>query len=169
MSNVPPKADKTETIANILGDSFLRIAKGLRDLQDNQPEMFLKVAELAGISRRKAFALTRIARQFEGVPEQRLHLIGWSKLMIVGRYLSAANRKHLLELAEQNTAHDLEIILQGEQPVEDARIVRLYLAPPDYKRLRAVLTKYGAVPNGSGLTNVEAAMMALVAKMEAGT
>lgn len=69
ISKYPPKIDKAETIANILGDSFLRIAKGLRDLQDNHPELFLKAAELAGISRRKAFALTRMVRQFEGIPE----------------------------------------------------------------------------------------------------
>jgi hypothetical protein len=168
MSKNKPNADKTETIVNILGDSFLRIAKSLRELQDNHPELFLKAAELAGIGRRKAFALTRIARQFEGVSEQRLHLIGWTKLMVVGRYLTEVNREHLLELAEQNTTHDLEVVLQGETPVEDARIVRFYLAPADYKRLRAVLTKHGAVPSGNGLTNMEAAMMALVAKVEAG-
>lgn len=168
MSKEPPKTDKTETIVNILGDSFLRMAKSLRELQDNHPELFLKAAELAGIGRRKAYALARVARQFEGVSEQRLHLIGWTKLMIIGRYLTDANREHLLQLAEQNTAHDLEVVLQGETPVEDARIVRFYLAPADYKRLRAVLTKHGAVPNGNGLTNMEAAMMALVAKVEAG-
>ena len=88
MSKTPPGSDKVETLANILGDSFLRMAKGLRELQDNQPDLFLNAAKLAGISRRKAFALTRIARQFEDVPDKRLYSIGWTKLMIIGSGLT---------------------------------------------------------------------------------
>ncbi len=57
--------EKVEFIANFIGDNFLRVARALRELQDEQPDIFLKVAELAGLSNRKAYALSRIARQFD--------------------------------------------------------------------------------------------------------
>lgn len=80
--------------------------------------------------------------------------------------LSDENRERLLELAGQHTAHDLEVILRGEEPVEDAKVARFYLAPPDYNRLRAALLKHGAVVSGNGLANVEPALMALIDKVE---
>lgn len=57
--------EKVEFIANFIGDNFLRVARALRELQDEQPDIFLKVAELAGLSNRKAYALARISRQFD--------------------------------------------------------------------------------------------------------
>ncbi|QDB99296.1 hypothetical protein [Mesorhizobium sp. 8] len=69
-----------------------------------------------------------------------------------------------MELAEQNTSHDLEVLLRGETPVEDALVVQLYLTLKDHKRLRAALVKYGAVVSGNGLSKTEAALMALVDK-----
>ena len=154
--------DRAEFIAGFIGDRFLRLAWALRDLQDEQPDIFLKVADLVGLSRRKAYALARIARQFDGVPEERLYFIGWTKLVIVGRYLTDDNLEHLLQLAQQNTAHDLEVLLRGEVPIEGAKVVQLYLSPNDYQRLRAALIKHGAVQSGNGLIKMEAALMALV-------
>ncbi|WP_137113830.1 hypothetical protein [Mesorhizobium sp. GR13] len=161
---------KVDIAASFIGDNFLRVAKALRKLQDDDPEIFLKVAESLGISRRKAYALARIDRQFTelGVEENRLYVIGWSKLQIVGRYLIGENAEYLLQLAEQNTSHDLEILLRGETPVEDAKVVQLYLAAEDYKRLRATLKKYGAVVSGNGLAKTEIALMALIDKVEPG-
>jgi hypothetical protein len=126
----------------------------------------MKVVGLVGLSPRKSYALARIARQFDGVPEERLYVIGWTKLVIIGRYLTDDNLEHLLQLAQQNTARDLEILLRGETPIEDAKVVQLYLAPNDYQRLRAALIKYGAVQSGNGLIKVEAALMALVDQVE---
>lgn len=157
---------KVDIAASFIGDNFLRVAKALRKLQDDDPEIFLKVAESLGISRRKAYALARIDRQFTElrVEENRLYFIGWSKLQIVGRYLTDENAEYLLQLAEQHTSHDLEVLLRGETPVEDAKVVRLYLAPEDHKRLTAALMKYGAVVSGNGLAKTEIALMALVDK-----
>lgn len=160
---------KAEFIADLIGDNFLRIAKGLQELQDEKPDIFLEVAGLAGLSERKAYALSRLARQFGDLPEGRLYKIGWTKLQIIGRYLTDENRERLLELAGQHTAHDLEVILRGEEPVEDAKVVRFYLALSDHTRLRAALLKHGAVVSGNGLANVEPALMALVDKVETAT
>lgn len=161
---------KVDIVASFIGDNFLRVAKALRELQDDDPEIFLKVAKRLGISRRKAYALARIDRQFTelGVEENRLYFIGWSKLQIVGRHLTDENAEYLLQLAEQNTSHDLEVLLRGETPIEDAKVVQLYLAPADHKRLKAALIKHGAGASGNGLAKMESALMALVDKVEPG-
>ncbi|MFJ7352766.1 hypothetical protein ACIQWS_01240 [Phyllobacterium sp. NPDC097923] len=157
-------AEKTELFANLVGDNFLKLARTLRDLKEEEPELFLQVAELAGISGRKAYALARISRQFDelGVSEEKLCFIGWTKLQVIGRYLTMENGEYLLQLAEQNTVHDLEALLRGETPVKDARVVQFYLAPDDYQRLRHTLMAHGAVYNGHGLIKKEAALMSLI-------
>lgn len=88
--------DKAEFIASLIGDNFLRLAWALQELQDEQPDIFLNVVHLVGLSPRKAYALARIARQFGNVEEERLYFIGWSKLMIIGRYLTENNAEYLL-------------------------------------------------------------------------
>ena len=156
--------EKVEFIANFIGDNFLRVARALRELQDEQPDIFLKVAELAGLSNRKAYALARISRQFDdlGASEERLYSIGWTKLQIIGRYLTEDNGEYLLQLAEQNTAHDLEALLRGETPVADAKVMQFYLSPSDYKRLRSKLVTHGAIASGNGLVKKELALMKLL-------
>jgi hypothetical protein len=160
--------EKAEFIASLIGDNFLRLAWALRELQDTQPDIFLKVVDLVGLSPRKAYALTRIARQFDNVAEERLHFIGWSKLTIIGRYLTENNIEYLLQLAEENTSYDLQVRLRGETPIEGAKVVQLYLAPDNHKRLKTALMKHGAVASGNGLAKMESALMALVDKMEPG-
>jgi hypothetical protein len=157
---------KLELIANLIGDNFLKLAKELLALQDAKPDIFLKVADLAGLSRRKAYALARISRQFDdlGVPEARLYAVGWTKLQVIGRYLTEDNAEQLLLLAEQNTVYELESLLRGETPVEDARVMLLYLVPKDYEHLKAKLIEHGAVNSGKGLLKKEAALMALIDK-----
>lgn len=158
--------DKAEFIASLIGDNFLRLAWALQELQDEQPDIFLKVVHLVGLSPRKAYALARIARQFGGVKEERLYVIGWSKLMIIGRYLTENNVEYLLQLAEDNTSYDLQVRLRGEIPIEDAKVVQLYLSPADHKRLKAVLIKHGAIASSNGLVRMENALMAFIDKME---
>src|SRR5690606_31170823 len=156
--------EKVEFIANFIGDNFLRFARALRELQDEQPDILLKVAELAGLCNRKSYALARISRQFDdlGASEERLYSIGWTKLQIIGRYLTEDNGEYLLQLAELNTAHDLEALLRGETPVEDAKVVQFYLSANDYKRLRSKLVTHGAVVSGNGLAKKELALMKLL-------
>ncbi len=153
-----------EAIATNTETHFLELAKELRWLQEVQPHVFVKVAKMAGLSRRKAYALARISRQIEGlgIKEERLRAIGWTKLQIIGRYLTKENAEYLLGLSEQDTVYELEARLRGETPVEDARVMMLYLSPADYERLKVELIAFGAIPSGGGLLRKEAALMALV-------
>lgn len=81
--------EKAEFVASLIGDNFLRLAWAPRELQDEQPELFMKVADLVGLSPSKFYALAKIARQFAGVAEEELYFVGWTKLQIIGRYLAA--------------------------------------------------------------------------------
>ncbi len=157
--------DKAEVIANYIGKDFLYLAEELRDLQEAKPDIFVTVVKMAGLSSRKAYALARISRQFAdlGVADERLHAIGWTKLQIIGRYLTEENADHLLNLAEHNTVHDLEALLRGERLIEDARVMLLYLSHEEYELVRGALIKHGAIPNGSGLLKKEVALIALIA------
>lgn len=140
--------DKVEMIASLIGDNFLRVARALREIQDDKPEIFLEIAKRLGISRRRAYALARIDRQFAelGVAEERLCSVGWSKLQVIGRHLNAENAEYLLQL-------------------KNARVMTLYFDPADYGRLRTALLAHGAVPNGNGLIEKETALMKLIDKV----
>ena len=52
-----PLSYKVEYTIDWVGDSFLLLARRLRDVQDETPEMFASVAKLNGIGLRKAFYL----------------------------------------------------------------------------------------------------------------
>ena len=52
--------DKVEMIASLIGDNFLRVARALREIQDDKPEIFLEIAKRLGIP--YATAATRLHR-----------------------------------------------------------------------------------------------------------
>ena len=156
--------ERAAILADFLGDDFITLARHLRELHEERPDIVFKVAELAGIGRRKAYALVRISKQFDNlkISEQRLHKIGWTRLQLIGRYLQPENVHALLTLAEKNTVHDLDLLLRGEEPVENARVVLLYLPPEDYQKLEKCLVSFGAAPYGNGLIGKEAALMQML-------
>lgn len=166
----PSLQDHIELVANFIGDNFLQLARQLRDLQDfdtdkpTEQKRFIKVVDHLRIGRRKAYQLARVSRIFQdrGIPEGRLCKIGWSKLAIIGRYLTEKNVDTLLKMAEQNIGHDLSVLLRGDQPIDKARVLVLYVDQIDYIRLRKAMLKNGASPSGKGMTNVEPALMQLI-------
>ena len=117
---------KIEIISSHIGSRFLSLAKLLREIQEEDIQLFLKTVKLSRVGVRKAYALARIDRQFDGlnIPEERLYYIGWTKLQIIGRHLNDQNAEQLLQLAAAHTAHDLESKLCGELPVKNARVVQ---------------------------------------------
>jgi hypothetical protein len=156
--------ERAAILADFIARDFMTVARNLRELHDEKPEVVMKVAELAGISRRRAYALIRISRQFDQykIPEDRLKRIGWTRLQLIGRYLEKGNVHELLAIAEANTVHNLELILRGDPPMPDARVVVGYFSPSDHQRLTKALISLGAAPSGIGLIGVEQALMKLV-------
>lgn len=168
MEVTEPPGKIAKIIAAEIDTNFMRVARILRALQENNPERFVSEAKHGGIKRRHAFALARIAQQFDGldIPDNRLQEIGWSKLSIVGRHLGTKSVDQLLKLAEQFTSHELESYFRGDKPKKGARAMLLRLLPKDDERFRIILVKYGAAVSGNGLVGKEDAMVALLDDIE---
>lgn len=157
--------DKIATIADFVGRDFMRLAKELRKVQEQRPDIFAEVAEQVGIGKRRAYALARVARIFDDldVPDERLNRIGWAKLNRLSGHLNEDNAEQLLSLAEETTVYSLDAVLRGEVPVAGARVVLLYLPEAVHDRFQALLVKHGAKPKANGgLTGKENALMGLI-------
>lgn len=155
-----PSMTGAEITAEHLGDSFLRIAKYFREIQDFAPERFDEVATLVGISRRRAFYYAKIDRTFSslGVDEDRLCVIGWTKLTILADHINNSNYEQLLDLAEECTVRELSILMRDGVPIDGTRCVLLYLEPPAYKLFEQAILTFGGKKVGRGLVNKEQAL-----------
>ncbi|WP_140984704.1 hypothetical protein [Asticcacaulis tiandongensis] len=154
----------TEIAEEILqngGGNFLEIGRLLKEVQDYAPDLVEQVIKLSRLGTRKAYYLIQIERQFAplGIKDDRLLGIGWTKLQMIGPHLSVKNCNDLLTLAEKHTAHELEAILNGDDPVPNARVLTLYLSKADYDRFEKVALQYGAAKYGRGLIHKEQALV----------
>jgi hypothetical protein len=151
-------------IAGHLGDKFLDATRLLRKVQDETPERFAELAELCGMSIRKAYYLAQIDRKFEelGFPEDRLYEIGWTKLQIIGPYIDKENCVALVRLAEVYTAQKLKMIVQGKYPFKGARSVFLYFTSKQYEIFESAVVSCGAVKVGKGLAGKEEALITML-------
>ena len=163
-----PLSFKVEYTIDWVGDSFLLLARRLRDVQDETPEMFASVAKLNGIGLRKAFYLARIDRQFRtlGVDENHLCAIGWSKLRLICDHITEASCKQLLQLAETSTVHELELKMRNEEPVDGTRCVTLYFEPAEYEIFAAAILSNGGLKSGRGLAGQEKALIKALASIK---
>ncbi|CAA2141431.1 hypothetical protein [Hyphomicrobium sp. ghe19] len=151
-----------------VGDNFMDVARVLRDMLDSYPDEFQKFISRSSLGRRKIYYLVEIDRAFRklSVSKNRLMKIGWTKANILAKHIDATNAKELLELAENNSAHDLKILLAGGEPVANHHAVLHYFSPEDYQRYEKALLKYGAVRGrNGGLTNKEEALIKLIKKL----
>lgn len=155
---------KAEFIAGLIDDNFLKLARELSKLKQDKPDQFLQIAEMAGINSRTCYAMIRIVRKFDKfkIPDERLSAIGWTKLQIAARHFTDNNIEQLLQIAEENTAYNLERIMRGEEPIQKGRVIQFYLNTTDYQLLRKTLLAHGALPAGIGLTDMGPALMAFV-------
>lgn len=159
---------QVEWNAYFLGDSFLRIAKYFRELQDEAPDQIAMVADLVGISARKGYDLARIDRTFGdlGVPEGRLLVIGWSKLRVLAGYITSENSEHLLALAEKSSAYELRRLLRDEAVSSGTRHIVLRLNPDQYDAFASAILVHGGTKHGRGLANVEEAIVNILRKLD---
>lgn len=155
------RANHPEMLIEMIGSHFLEGARYLREIQDDAPDEFLHVVEQLGIGRRKAYALAQIDRSFHslGVPRDRLRQIGWTKLWLLSSYVTANNVDQMLKLAEQTTAHELKLILQGEEIDPDGKVIVLYLRREELFVFEQVMQKFGATKHPRGWLGKEAALI----------
>jgi len=157
-------AENIQFIRREIDVDLMRVARVLRGIQQERPSEFVAIARKAGVARRRAYALARIAQQFEslGIPDRQLQALGWAKLEMIGRHLTKSNVGQLLELAETHRLHELDAILRGECPVRRARTMILHLSQRDDAVFRRWLVFFGAQPSGGGLTHKERALRQLL-------
>lgn len=155
----------------MIGEHVLEAARYLRLIQDHSPDAFLQAAEQLNIGRRKAYALAQIDRAFHqlGVPRDRLHAIGWSKLAMLAPYVSAENVEALLKAAEMASPSILKRLLRGEVVDPAGRVVVMFLRSEELELFDAVIEQYGGIraPNG-GWANKELALMAALTTLMGG-
>lgn len=169
---MPDATDYLSKISNLLSDALLsdmmHVAKLLRTAHDYDASLFPVIAEAAGIKKRRAYALARIARKFDGLgfSDDRLNAIGWAKLSVVARYIDPQNACDLVILAETLKAHELEKHLTGDLVVDGAKAMLFRLAPEQDLRLRKLLLANGAKGTLSGMKDKEKALIRLMNLLE---
>lgn len=164
VANPEDLSKEVVVLSKNLDVEFLRLGKLLRDIQEADPSLFRKTAQNSSIGLRKAYYLVNIHNAFEKlkVPPSRLREIGWTKLNIISKHVTKKNVRELLKLAEENTARNLEILMRGDEPENNAHAVLMYFSPDDYKKLSDRLVEFGAVRQGRGLLDKEKALIRLI-------
>lgn len=162
--------EKAEISAELIGDSFLEAARQLREAQDVDPGLFREIAKHLGIGRRKAFALAQFDRRFHdlGVERDRLHRIGWTKLVVAAPYITADTVDDILDLAETCTAYALKRHLRGDAVYADGRCVLLYFSSEQYSVFETAVLAHGGISQGRGLCGKEAALTQALGKIVEG-
>lgn len=162
--------DKVLGLSANVEDNFLELGRSLRQLQDRDPDLFQQVAKKENLKRRKAYYLVEVSRTFDKapVPRARLRKIGWTKLQVIGKHVTAQNLDELLELAETTNSKVLERQMRGEKPMDGAHCVVMYFTPKQYAEFKQALLKNGAKPSGRGIVDKEKALINALRKAEPG-
>jgi hypothetical protein len=158
--------DKALALSANVEDNFLDLGRTLRQLVDRDPDLFKKIVQKTSLGRRKAYYLVEVSRIFDPlpIPRSRLRKIGWTKLQLIGKHVTAGNLDELLELAENTASKELERQMRGEKPLGNAHCVLMYFSPKDFAELEQALIENGAVrgPKSRGLQGKEKALIKVV-------
>lgn len=160
--------DKALALTTSADENFLELAHALKALFDRDDQGFRDLVKKAGIGLRKAYYLVEIAEAFKGlgVKQSRLKALGWTKLSLLARKVNKDNVNELLAFAEANNAQKLKTFLQGDQPINNARVVTMYFTPDQYAEFEQALISNGAgrAGKGKGLVEKEKAVINLIRK-----
>lgn len=165
MSIKPPNLSSlSKAVANAMTKDFLTLACRLREVQNLEPDMFPQVIKIAGIGRRRAYALIQIDNSFRKLDFDRDRLlgVGWAKAVILARHIDQENCEKLLGFAEEHTVHDLAVLLSGGTLNANQRIVLLYFSMEEYELFEQMVRFFGAVREGRGLAGKEHALVAMM-------
>jgi hypothetical protein len=95
-----------------------------------------------------------------------LNKIGWTKLQIIARHVTPANRDELLALAEMHTADNLAAIMRGDNPIIGGRSVLLRFTQAEFDVFSKAILDHGAIANGQGFLHKEAALVTALNKIK---
>lgn len=162
-------AARIEQLAKEPADTFLDLAKALRQLHDlamdlkktGKPnDLFESTLAKAKIGLRKAHYLVEIDRTFSPlkIPKKLLLKLGWTKLALLSRHVTPDNWQSLLGFAEDVNVYELKAELQGD--VLPSHVVTLRFTEEQFDTFASNLLINGAYLVGAGgLANKEVALM----------
>jgi hypothetical protein len=158
--------DRAMALADHKKPPSIELATVLHRMQQREPEQFKEFYENSRIKRRTAFYLAEVGKCLEplGLPPSRLEAIGWSKIQVIAKHLTARNAEKLLKLAEQNTTHSLAAQMRGGNAMPDPRCVMLRLSPQHYRKFEEAVLQNGGTKVGRGLRDKERAVMKIIGK-----
>lgn len=158
--------DRALDLISHFDEGFLELANLLRRLQEEDHELFKQFLSIPELGRRKGYYLVAIDRAFEDlpIPRSRLTAIGWTKLHLISRHVTAENFEELLQLAETHKAHQLDEIMRGGAPSPDDRTIVMYFSAAQYKVFEKKVLKNGAVKSDRGLARKEPALIKALSK-----
>ena len=165
MSIKPPNLRSlSKAIANAMGKDFLTLARRLHEVQYLAPDIFPQAIKVAGVGRRRAYALIQIDNSFRKLDFDRARLlgVGWTKAAILAPHIGQENCEELLGLAEQHTAHDLTVVLGGGVAHPGQRVVLLYFSMEEYELFERMALAHGAIREGRGLAGKEQAVVGIL-------
>ena len=162
---------RAKDLSRNVDDHFFDLARTLRQLLDRDPEKFNELWQVTELGRRKAYYMVEIARAYEGlsIPRSRLKKVGWTKLQLIGKRVTAQNWEELFDLAEKFPAKQLEKLMKGGQPVENAHCVVMYMTPEQYRLFEAAVLANGGERSGRGLLRKEEAIARVIEKAGTGS
>ena len=134
------------TLRTFKSENFLELARGLRSVRENNPELFDDVINGLRLHSRKAYYILSVEAELQafGIPDERLLEIGWTKLSLIAPKLTQENHQKLLKLAETHTAREIGLLLNGEFPAPGSKVLQIYLPAKDYDIVAKALTLFGA-------------------------
>lgn len=154
--------------------AFYDFAVALAALHDGEPENYVAMAGVAGISLRRLYYLRDVGAFVarHGLPKADAESLGWTRLSIVARHAlghpapTAGDVAAWLDLAARSTAHELPGALgKMERPTAKDRALLLRFSPDDYELVEAALLAHGAKRRGKGLERKEAALVTMAKKL----
>ncbi len=159
---------QAEALSANVEDNFLDLGRALRKLLDRDPELFSKLWQKASLGRRKAYYLVEVSRTFDPLPisRNRLKKIGWTKLQLLAKQITKDNAQELLALAEENTTKQLEKLMRGEKPIDNAHCMLMYFSPKQYKVVEEAMLANGGVKSGRGVVGKEEALVRALKKLK---
>jgi hypothetical protein len=149
-------------------DKFLELASLLHELHQKELNDFKTLISIPQLGRRKGYYLIEIHRAFGDYKDAppRLNKIGWTKLQIIARHVTPANRDELLALAEMHTADNLAAIMRGDNPIIGGRSVLLRFTQAEFDVFSKAILDHGAIANGQGFLHKEAALVTALNKIK---
>jgi hypothetical protein len=130
------------------------LAEALWKTERANPGTLGEIISETGLGRRKAYYLMQVWDRFADleVPRWLLVNVGWTKLALVAKYSEPGAELGWLDLAQRNTAKELEAVMKGgaaDRP--KAHSVLLRLTPTQYKVFAAVLLKCKRILTARGI------------------